>query len=616
MILTCHEQTYKQFFINMKILQPLPTNSMEDLLELVNHNLIPRKKRRLIIRECRRIIKLTNRQMKRIKLNQIETDAQIKRKDLDGDSSIYDSQRECAKRVLEEFGKNREIINVLILAMAQAGKTGATVAVIDEFLKLPLNHDLSLDPDHIFIITGLSDTDWKRQAKERYPDSLSTRIFHRSQLTKQFVEEIKGKQNVLIIIDEIQIAAQERQTMHKVFTEAGFYNKTLLLQNDIKIVEITATPNGTIYDHLKWKNNATKIQLLPGPGYVGCIDLLTRSINIKKPTPFLPPAINRIQQYKDLVCYDGRNKTYNDALAELHIDEIGQCIEHYYDEPCYHIVRIPNGDNGDRVSNNIKNRFDDAYKYIDYFQNNKSNLNDVLKKPPEKHTIIFIKEKFRCAKTIIKKYLGIVYDRYTNNPDDSVIIQGLLGRIGGYDDIGKTMCFTNQKSVKEYKKLWESNFEDLCVRWRCNTTKTKHKKLTSTGTYHKRPLGENEVDDDDDDYDVECAPFTTFIDAKEWFKVNLKRHLKGWGPKDPSKKINTNGFYEAVIGRKRGKDVYSFEEIHAVRKWGLDDDHRYTFHPCYVDVNDSTTLRFCISWKKIDGYEVKTNNNVYEYEKT
>jgi len=578
----------------------------------------PRKRCRLIIRESRRIIKSTIQQLKRIELNRIETDAQIRRKKFDGDSSIYDNQRKCAKQVLKEFGKNREIINVLILALAQAGKTGATVSVIDEFLKLQLNDDLSIDPDNIYVITGLSDTDWKRQARERYPDSLSNRIFHRSQLTKQFVEEIKGKTNVLIIIDEIQIAAKEQQTMHKVFTEAGFYNKTLLLQNDIKIVEITATPNGTIYDHLKWKNNATKIQLLPGPGYVGCIDLLTRSINIKKPTPFLPPAIKRIQQYKNLVCYDSHNKTYNEILADSRIDEISEIIEHYYDEYCYHIIRIPNGNNGDRVSNNIKKRFDDVYKYIDYFQDNKINLNDVLKKKPNKHTIIFIKEKFRCAKTLIKEYLGIVYERYTINPDDSVIVQGLLGRIGGYDDTGKTICFTNKPSIIRYKKLWESNFEDLRVRWRCNTTKTKHKQLTSTGTYHKRPLGENEVDDDnddDDDYDVECVPFTTFIEAKQWFKVNLKPRLGGHGPMDPGRKINDKGFYEAVIGRKRGKDVYSFEEIKSVQKWGLDETHHYTFHPCYVNVNDNTTLLFCLCWKKIDGYEITKTNNIYEYKK-
>ena len=90
---------------------------------------------------------------------------------------------------------------------------------------------------------------------------------------------------MLIIIDEIQIAAKENQTLYRTFDDAGFYNKETLLNNDIKIIEFSATPDGAIYDVLKWKQNGMKIKMNPGSYYTSCFDLL---------------RAGRIFQYKDL----------------------------------------------------------------------------------------------------------------------------------------------------------------------------------------------------------------------------------------------------------------------------------------------------------------------------
>ena len=55
--------------------------------------------------------------------------------------------------------------------------------------------------DNIYIITGLSSCEWKRQTQDRIPKSI--KIFHRNDLLTKFVPDIKDKKNVLIIIDEI-----------------------------------------------------------------------------------------------------------------------------------------------------------------------------------------------------------------------------------------------------------------------------------------------------------------------------------------------------------------------------------------------------------------------------
>jgi hypothetical protein len=59
------------------------------------------------------------------------------------------------------------------------------------------------------------------------------------------------------------------------------------------------------------------------------------------------------------------------------------------------------------------------------------NLN-ILSVKPTKHTFIFIKDTLRCAVTIPKDYIGILYDRFTNVPNESSVIQGLLGRATGF----------------------------------------------------------------------------------------------------------------------------------------------------------------------------------------
>ena len=113
-----------------------------------------------------------------------------------------------------------------------------------------------------------------------------------------------------------------------------------------------------------------------------------------------------------------------------------------------------------------------------------NDINDWLKdRPPTgKHTFIFIKEKARCAKTFIKKHVGIWYERQPQIASDDVVTQGLLGRATGYDDNGFSVVFTNLSSITKYEKLWKSRFE-ANVEWISSTTKhKKDQEIVSTGT--------------------------------------------------------------------------------------------------------------------------------------
>ena len=214
----------------------------------------------------------------------------------------------------------------------------------------------------------------------------------------------------------------------------------------LKLLSLSATPDGTIYDLMDWGENALKIKMEPGQGYTSCFDLKNQK---------------RVLQYKDLCGYDKKTKKVNDELVKTNILELKTIIDNL-DTPSYHIIRMPPGQMANIVVNNFKKHINKDIEYYSYDRESQiKDINKILMKKPEQHTYIFIKEKLRCAKTLYKKYLGVVYERYTKAlPNDAVIIQGLIGRGTGYDDNGKSIYFTNIPSIERYEKLWKSNFED------------------------------------------------------------------------------------------------------------------------------------------------------------
>jgi hypothetical protein len=179
--------------------------------------------------------------------------------------------------------------------------------------------DILIDPNNIYIITGLSCVEWKQQTKNRLPSKLSKNVFHRADLPKDFIKDLRDKKNVIIIIDECHLASITKQTISSVFNEFGLLELKFLLGNDIKIMEFTATPDGTIYDLLKWGEHSVKILSKEGECYTGANDLL---------------EMGRVKQYKELFVSDEGHYLIADNILELAntIKSFPICK--------YHIIRI------------------------------------------------------------------------------------------------------------------------------------------------------------------------------------------------------------------------------------------------------------------------------------
>jgi len=400
-------------------------------------------------------------QLKIIQKQKEICNSQIELKSLEGINILYPNQEDCGKRIKNIFN-SRSHVNCLVYGMTQTGKTGCMTSLIHHYI---LSYNIPID--NIYIITGLSDKEWKKDTKNRVPDAINSRVFHRANLGKEFMKDIKEKKNVLVIMDEIQIACREDQTINKTFKECGFYDLNILFEKDIKIVQFSATPDGNICDISDWGRYSKKIKFEPGKGYYGPKQAIQQK---------------RVKQFKDL--------TISDNVNELKHD-----IQERYKKPRYHIIRVPSKrENKDGTNNqqkvilNFKKIFGQDYTYnTTHLKTQKGDINDILDIEPNKHTFIFICETQRCAKTQIKTYIGVSYERFVLNPDDSSIVQGSFGRLTGYDDNGDSICYTNVASLENYIKLWENDMEfEEGIVWNTKTTYYDEKDAItySTGTFN------------------------------------------------------------------------------------------------------------------------------------
>ena len=88
--------------------------------------------------------------------------------------------------------------------------------------------------------------------------------------------------------------------------------------------------------------------------------------------------------------------------------------------------------------------------------------------------------------------------------------------------------------------------------------------------------------------------FDTIEEVKTYYN-NVLKVERGFNGRGPTKRNpNEDGYYEATIrGNTR---IYSCDEIFNERKWGFykNKNNTYRCHPCYEDINDKTTLKWCL----------------------
>lgn len=508
-------------------------------------------------------------------------------------NKIFKNQIECAQEVYKIF-IDPTVTNVLIVGRTQSGKTGCILCSIIEFLdrnEIPV--------DNIFIVTGLSSNDWKNQMRDRFHNILHKNIMDRTKFLKN-IDKISRLYNVLIIIDEVQIATLETQRMASEIKENL---KHIMYSQNIKIIELSATPNGTAFDN----PNIQKIKLHPGPGYISLYDIKnmgnTRQFKSLKCENIIDVINKLIETNEDLS--PEKNAEIQEKIINLKLYCIGVMLEYNRHELVTNYIiknNIPLDPDDfcdfleelDTTLENIKEifnenkRFDTSgyilirthtgqyqqntmdlfkiifevkdYEYIKYDATTHINLNEVLKYKPVKTTIIFIKEMCRCSNTLTKEHINIVYERCSNTIDDSIMNQGLAARLTGYDYNCNTICFLNLESIDKQERLWESTYNDKTIDWSSNSTKMKNGKITSKGTinsiFNSEKTGTTSTEPD-----IFYIKEEVFYISPTESLADFNTRTKSKGSQNPfcDKKKDKSGFY--TTSTTKISKVYRLKEL-------------------------------------------------------
>jgi hypothetical protein len=321
----------------------------------------------------------------------------------------------------------------------------------------------------------------------------------------------------------------------------------------------------------------------PGSEYIGNIELLKN---------------NKVKQSKPLF-FDHKSKNINpEYIKEINNNIIELLNEvNKFNPPKYYIIRINTGSNFDKTIENIKlvikNNFNiEKYDFIKYDQDTIEHINDTLHQKPNIHTFIFIKEKLRCAITLDKTNLGILYERYVvSGFNDTTVIQGLLGRLCGYYNNNNIICYTNISSIEKYELLWMNNFDNINeIGWKSNTTGKNKNKKTVNGNIPGFNIYENTINNTKINKDqIKYIIKQSQQEMENYYNENLrgifKRKLRHF--------TEDNGFY--YLNKK--KQIKSINECRLEAINNLSQQkNQYRYFCCYENINDKNSVRFMLCY--------------------
>jgi hypothetical protein len=314
----------------------------------------------------------------------------------EGKQLIYPNQREAACECITHFETGKLL--VMLVAQPGTGKTGTALEILRQLGVHP-DDDKCIKTSNIHIISGMNDTDWRDQFQSKMLPSFQTNVTHRSALNKS-KDSIAQIRNGLILTDECHIASDKNMTVSKVIRTAGLTNINVVRDRQVKMLEISATPEAESWDLESWGDKAAIVRLLPGPSYKGFEVMLSEDRIREAPPLSSAHRVNELFKFFD-DRYQGTTKKYFP-------------------------MRIQNSDWVGLIHSAIVRfgwthmQHDSEHRVVD--------IDDIMASAPAKHTVIFIKSFWRASKRLTRTHIGGSYEQVAKSRNISSAAQGLIAR--------------------------------------------------------------------------------------------------------------------------------------------------------------------------------------------
>lgn len=494
---------------------------------------------------------------------------------------------------------------VVFVAVIKQPKLGCN-GLMFELARLVCTHnddDVYIPPENVYILTGMSNTEWVETIQKDCPQILKKNVYHRPKIGGNGkgalkIDDLRGKQNLLLIIDEVDVATKavggnkKKQTIHAALEAAGILDMEYMIKNNVRVVAISATISKELHAMNKFGEKLTRSYSMTVPREYFGVQSMYDAGYLKD-----APKITGVAQMTKFI------KTYA-------LDYFG------HDDPRVHIIRGTKNTR-DYVVKACQKLGITLYDHEHHSKLSHKELLDIFLKTT-KHVVIFVKNMFGRADFIpneMKMKIGMWVDKYVTETsrNANVQLQAGIGRLSGFYrsciEAGHKMgyIFTNLRSALEYCKFYYN--PESKVKTHTKQPFIQPKFLKNAVDVSKKAAAVKLVRGVDS--------YRVYQDVKDYVKalccmrnMKEKRHalevdVEGEMPKpyigyhwmnvwSEERRMKDNDYFTVKIcGDKTGRAMVHHvkEAINSIRSgFGEDKGSWRCGYPCYLDVTNKNTL--------------------------
>ena len=369
---------------------------------------------------------------------------------------VYDNQKETAFETINHYNEGKQL--VLIVAQPGTGKTGVVLETLKQ-LTTHIDDRCCVETKNIHVISGMNDTDWRKQFQEKMLPSFRENIHHRSILNKH-VDEIASITNGILITDECHIASNKNMTISKILRCSGLTDCDTVESRNVRLLDISATPESVAWDIEAWGNKAAIVRLMPGPLYKG-FEVMLNENRIRE-----APLFNDYDVVKDwFKFFEDRYARTTKKYFPVRVTKMDTKM--YLRRACVEF-------NWEIKEHNSNERI--------------MEIDNMMGEIPKKHTIILIKEFWRASKRLVRNNVGGSYEQKPKKRNDSTAAQSTIGRFcDNYEYAGddlnpdlRPVHYGDKTAIEEYVNWFNNGCDFNLSNYTCTRITSKDGNVIST----------------------------------------------------------------------------------------------------------------------------------------
>jgi len=374
---------------------------------------------------------------------------------------------------------------MIMLAQMQSGKTGTYLRTAIRTIELGLHNQ-------VIILCGSRDTSLRAQTTQDLEDAIESycntdkieddlnkayaipeefrKIVEviltiqnkeiKLQVAKELKEKLKSnikviwsqdlknvvsvEDNTFIIHDESHAAQDKDHRPYKDFYEKHNIEGLLLgdtsqvIGRNIHTLDVSATPFSALASNQKVRMNSFTPDELVHKG--------DTQLSVKKEI-----FANAGSGYKGVINFLDKSLFFEaESIKEGSTEHIEKVLRKKKYANKYCIIRTHKAD---EFMKSIADKC--GYDYVPIFADASDDAFDILKTAPSRATIINICQKCRMGQVLCKTHIGMVYEQ-ADNPNTDTILQGLLGRMCGYNVSELPDIYLSKKTEVNIRKYAKS----------------------------------------------------------------------------------------------------------------------------------------------------------------